>query len=596
MLFDLSPPLGDGPLPPVDGAGAGTPSCCTTGPAHARRPGRRARSVAAAHARSLAAAGVLVAAACVVIVTGHGGHRRRARTAATSEAERLDRRRARRRPASTASAWCCSWSLTLVAVLPWPAGGDAAPAVRRPAATCCSVVLVAQAAVGYTQYFTGVPGAARRHPRRSGRVAGVDRRAAGRCSALHVRSAGSVAEPPATGRAAVRRRAAWRPLADARRRRPPRSTSPTATTDVDPDRPWIVIVWNDPINLMSYVTFVFQKLFGYSLEKADEADARRPPRRAGPSCRAAPGRRPSSTCSASTSTASGPRCSRTDVTPLFGRDRVRRRRPGRYVVSPATERRARAAGRRCVASSASSCWRDRRARRCAGCSRRPTPTTPSATPSTRCLTRDELLERRLAAARRGRAHARRRASSTRTQLAAWMGALNDAAARARHPARRRRGRCPSSTTTTPAPGVRASTSTSAGCWRRWSTPSAPTCRPPRSTPGAEAGVSPRWACPAAPRGDALGDRRPRSVLAGSVVRRLGERHHARRCSPRPGRCSGTAAVGAVERGTATAPSAGRRRRRRRRRRWRARDGRRLAHLVARPGCRQRTTRSCHGSR
>ena len=33
-------------------------------------------------------------------------------------------------------------------------------------------------------------------------------------------------------------------------------------------RPWIVIVWNDPINLMSYVTFVFQKLFGYSLEKA----------------------------------------------------------------------------------------------------------------------------------------------------------------------------------------------------------------------------------------------------------------------------------------------------------------------------------------
>ena len=34
------------------------------------------------------------------------------------------------------------------------------------------------------------------------------------------------------------------------------------------DRPWIVLVWNDPINLMSYVTFVLQKLFGYSLEKA----------------------------------------------------------------------------------------------------------------------------------------------------------------------------------------------------------------------------------------------------------------------------------------------------------------------------------------
>jgi ATP-dependent Clp protease adaptor protein ClpS len=37
---------------------------------------------------------------------------------------------------------------------------------------------------------------------------------------------------------------------------------------VVPDRPWIVLVWNDPINLMTYVTFVFQKLFGYSLEKA----------------------------------------------------------------------------------------------------------------------------------------------------------------------------------------------------------------------------------------------------------------------------------------------------------------------------------------
>jgi ATP-dependent Clp protease adaptor protein ClpS len=37
---------------------------------------------------------------------------------------------------------------------------------------------------------------------------------------------------------------------------------------VRPDRPWLVIVWNDPINLMSYVTFVFQKLFGYSHQKA----------------------------------------------------------------------------------------------------------------------------------------------------------------------------------------------------------------------------------------------------------------------------------------------------------------------------------------
>jgi ATP-dependent Clp protease adaptor protein ClpS len=52
------------------------------------------------------------------------------------------------------------------------------------------------------------------------------------------------------------------------------STSP-AEVDVpdvvdvtDPDVPWIVLVWNDPINLMSYVTHVFQKLFGYDREKA----------------------------------------------------------------------------------------------------------------------------------------------------------------------------------------------------------------------------------------------------------------------------------------------------------------------------------------
>lgn len=35
------------------------------------------------------------------------------------------------------------------------------------------------------------------------------------------------------------------------------------------DRPWIVLVWNDPINLMTYVTFVLQKVFGYSREKAE---------------------------------------------------------------------------------------------------------------------------------------------------------------------------------------------------------------------------------------------------------------------------------------------------------------------------------------
>ena len=43
---------------------------------------------------------------------------------------------------------------------------------------------------------------------------------------------------------------------------------PTGDEVTEPARPWVVIVWNDPINLMSYVTFVFQKLFGYSLQRA----------------------------------------------------------------------------------------------------------------------------------------------------------------------------------------------------------------------------------------------------------------------------------------------------------------------------------------
>jgi ATP-dependent Clp protease adaptor protein ClpS len=46
-------------------------------------------------------------------------------------------------------------------------------------------------------------------------------------------------------------------------------TERSATEDaLDPDRPWVTIVWNDPVNLMSYVTYVFQQLFGYSKEKA----------------------------------------------------------------------------------------------------------------------------------------------------------------------------------------------------------------------------------------------------------------------------------------------------------------------------------------
>ena len=34
--------------------------------------------------------------------------------------------------------------------------------------------------------------------------------------------------------------------------------------------PWVTIVWNDPVNLMSYVTFVFTTYFGYSRSKAEK--------------------------------------------------------------------------------------------------------------------------------------------------------------------------------------------------------------------------------------------------------------------------------------------------------------------------------------
>lgn len=49
---------------------------------------------------------------------------------------------------------------------------------------------------------------------------------------------------------------------------PERIDVPEGSDVVEPDKPWLVIVWNDPVNLMSYVTYVFQKLFNYPLQKA----------------------------------------------------------------------------------------------------------------------------------------------------------------------------------------------------------------------------------------------------------------------------------------------------------------------------------------
>lgn len=35
------------------------------------------------------------------------------------------------------------------------------------------------------------------------------------------------------------------------------------------DKPWNTVVWNDPVNLMNYVSYVFRSYFGYSREEAD---------------------------------------------------------------------------------------------------------------------------------------------------------------------------------------------------------------------------------------------------------------------------------------------------------------------------------------
>jgi ATP-dependent Clp protease adaptor protein ClpS len=56
----------------------------------------------------------------------------------------------------------------------------------------------------------------------------------------------------------------------------PTKVDPVVDPSIAPDeitflaKPWVTIVWNDPVNLMSYVTFVFRKYFGYDKAKAEK--------------------------------------------------------------------------------------------------------------------------------------------------------------------------------------------------------------------------------------------------------------------------------------------------------------------------------------
>ena len=45
---------------------------------------------------------------------------------------------------------------------------------------------------------------------------------------------------------------------------------PEADEVTEMGRPWVTLVWNDPVNLMSYVTYVFQTYFGYPKKKAEK--------------------------------------------------------------------------------------------------------------------------------------------------------------------------------------------------------------------------------------------------------------------------------------------------------------------------------------
>ena len=90
---------------------------------------------------------------------------------------------------------------------------------------------------------------------------------------------------------------------------------PASDEALAPDVPWVTIVWNDPVNLMSYVTYVFQTYFGYDTSKAEKLmlDVHEKGRAVVSNGAA---RRWSATPRPCTSTASGRRSARTTETPI----------------------------------------------------------------------------------------------------------------------------------------------------------------------------------------------------------------------------------------------------------------------------------------
>ncbi|GAA3353837.1 hypothetical protein GCM10020366_08500 [Saccharopolyspora gregorii] len=81
----------------------------------------------------------------------------------------------------------------------------------------------------------------------------------------------------------------------------------------DEDKPWVTVVWNDPVNLMSYVTYVLQKIFGYS-RTTRPSHARRPQQGPGRRVLGRQGRRSRATSRNCTPQACGPDAERLVIT------------------------------------------------------------------------------------------------------------------------------------------------------------------------------------------------------------------------------------------------------------------------------------------
>ena len=107
--------------------------------------------------------------------------------------------------------------------------------------------------------------------------------------------------------------------------------SPEVDEAIEPSPPWVTIVWNDPVNLMDYVTFVFQTYFGYSKEKAEKL-MMQVHQKGSRWSRTATARRWNATSRRCTPTACGPPARSRDAVPQAQEDRDRqlRRARGRH--------------------------------------------------------------------------------------------------------------------------------------------------------------------------------------------------------------------------------------------------------------------------